>query len=441
MMSACPESLLGCLSGSVGLGVMPPALALASVPLVHEVVDGRRPSSAALTPAAVAPLVAPQSGVVHFTISYAESTRAGIELSPATSLFPQKLVDRACSGQFVDMRVLLTDSVSLIQQLDTFGGNYAFPSLPGMLRPHLREVMSLPSWIYCFLAYIAIRANDQGVRDMLAYAHLMVREAQRHGGSGWLDYDWGFRQQAALEPSLRWNTLYPRIQAATLVGRTAGSTLLCSICREPDHTAGQCGLSYFQPPTGTSNAPGPSVWPPGPRAPLRCQPESMTNICVSWNKGYCTFPGTCRFRHACTTCQQPHMARDCAATPTHLEYKRGDGGRNPASCPGPRPLFWCGRLVEPKLDTLSSLHIKLTLYLYPGGRHVYITLLGRQSIYWPVLSPTIMLLYLCFVLLSRSCSVFDHNLCACGYSEVFVVVKRCSVSVGSTGVGKGMVSI
>ena len=93
-MSACPEILLGCLSGSVGLGVMPPALALASVPLVHEVVDGRRPSSAALTPAAVAPLVAPHSGVVH--ISYTESTRAGIELSPATSPFPQKLVDSAC---------------------------------------------------------------------------------------------------------------------------------------------------------------------------------------------------------------------------------------------------------------------------------------------------------------------------------------------------------
>ena len=48
---------------------------------------------------------------------------------------------------------------------------------------------------------------------------------------------------------------------------------------------------------------------------------------------------------------------------------------------------------------------------------------------------------LCFVLLSRSCSVFDHNLCAWGYSEVFVVGRGCSVSVGSTGVGRGMVSI
>ena len=282
------------------------------------------------------PLVAPQvSEVESSTLPSVMLSHPGLglSLSPATSPFPQKLVDRVRSGQFVDMRDLLTDNVSLIQQLNTFGGNHTFPSLPGMLRPRLRVVTSLPSWIYCFLTYIAIRANDQGVRDMLAYAHLMVREAQRYGGSGWLDYDRVFCQQAALDPSLRWNTLHPGIQAATLVGHTAGSS---SIYREPDHTAGQCALSYLQPPTGTSNASGPSVWPPGPRAPLTAP---MTNICVSWNKWHCTFPGTCRFRHACATCQQPHMARDCAATPAHSEYKCGSGSRNPASRPSPRPLF------------------------------------------------------------------------------------------------------
>ena len=77
-----------------------------------------------------------------------------------------------------------------------------------------------------------------------------------------------------------------------------------------------------------------------PRAPLPAPlPESMTNIGVSWNKGYCTFPGMCRFGNACATFQQPHMARDCAATPADSEYKHEGGGRNPASCPGPRPLF------------------------------------------------------------------------------------------------------
>ena len=146
-----------------------------------------------------------------------------------------------------------------------------------------------------------------------------------------MDYDRGFRQQAALDPSLRWNTQHPGIQAATLVGRTAGSTLLCSICREPDDTAGQCALSHWD--LQCSRSISLATWP---RAPL---PESMTNIGVSWNKGYCTFPGMCRFGNACATFQQPHMARDCAATPADSEYKREGGGRNPASCPGPRPLF------------------------------------------------------------------------------------------------------
>ena len=117
----------------------------------------------------------------------------------------------------------------------------------GMLKLRLRDVTSLLSWIYCFLVYIATLVNDQGVRDILAYARLMVREAQRHGGSSWLDYDRVFRhQQAASDPSLWWNTLHPGIQSVTLVGCTAGSTLLCSICRETDHTAGQCTLSYVQ---------------------------------------------------------------------------------------------------------------------------------------------------------------------------------------------------
>ena len=153
----------------------------------------------------------------------------GLSLSQATSPFPQKLVDRARLGKFVDIGGLLVDNVSLLQQLDTFGGHHTFPSQPGMLKPRLRDVTSLPSWIYCFLAYIAIRANDQDVQDMLAYARLMV---QRHGGSSWLYYDRVFCQHGALDPSLRWNTLHPGIQAATLVGHTASSTLLCSMCRE-----------------------------------------------------------------------------------------------------------------------------------------------------------------------------------------------------------------
>ena len=96
------------------------------------------------------------------------------------------------------------------------------------------------------------------------------------------------------------NTVHPGIQATTLVGRTAGSTLLCGI--QTTLQGSVCALSYLQPPTGTSNAPGPSVWPPGPSAPLRRRPEALANICVSWKKWRCTFPCMCTFRYVCATC-------------------------------------------------------------------------------------------------------------------------------------------
>ena len=140
---------------------MPPALALAPVPLVHVVWYGGVSSSTALTPAAAALLAAPQvSELESSTLPSVMPSQPGLGLS-LSLVTSQELLNRAHSGQFVDMRELLTDNVSLLQQLDTFGGHHAFPFLPGMLMPRLRDVTSLPSWIYCFLAYIAIQAQGR----------------------------------------------------------------------------------------------------------------------------------------------------------------------------------------------------------------------------------------------------------------------------------------
>ena len=40
---------------------------------------------------------------------------------------------------------------------------------------------------------------DPLARDLMTYGRLILREAQRHGGMGWLEYDRVFRQQAAVE--------------------------------------------------------------------------------------------------------------------------------------------------------------------------------------------------------------------------------------------------
>lgn len=247
----------------------------------------------------------------------------GLSLSLATEPIPQKLVDKILAGQFVEMRELLTDNIALLNQLDTFGGQAPIPILPGALKPRLREITSLPSWIYCFLAFVAVKSPDPGTRDMLAYARLIIRESQRHSGGGWLDYDRVFRQQAAMDSNLRWNTLNPNIQAATLLGQAPVQSRFCTLCREPDHDREHCALAYLQQPLGPVG-PVPANTPSGPRPRgfSGRRSESRMGICISWNKGRCVFPGTCTFRHVCATCLDRHMARDCPRTPHGSEYRR-----------------------------------------------------------------------------------------------------------------------
>ena len=59
------------------------------------------------------------------------------------------------------------------------------------------------------LLLLGLHCPDKESRDRPTYARLIIREAQRHGGQGWLAYDrFFFRQQAALDPSLQWNVLH-----------------------------------------------------------------------------------------------------------------------------------------------------------------------------------------------------------------------------------------
>ena len=299
------------------LWTIPPPSALSAVPLINNLshhdlseqpMSPRMPLHAQLTPPGQQP--SPTTQPV---------SSAGVSLSPASEPFPRRIADRICSGQFVEMRDLLTDNISLLHQLEAVNGQHPLPSLLGTLRPRLRDVTSLSTWLYCYMAYVAIRSTDPLTRDMLAYGRLLIRESQRHGGNGWLDYDRVFRQQVAIDPSLRWNTLHPGIQASTLVTNAPGPGTFCTLCRENDHGIQQCALTYFN---QSAQHSWPVPAPPRFRTQPPRRPESLQRICVSWNKGSCVYPGTCSFQHICATCHQRHMAKDCGSTPSDSEYKR-----------------------------------------------------------------------------------------------------------------------
>ena len=113
------------------------------------------------------------------------------------------------------MRDLLGDNISLLRELGSVNIATTLPALPGTMKPRLGSVSSLASWLYCFLAYMALRYPDRETRDRLVYSRLIIKEAQRHGGQGRLAYGRVFRQHAALDPSIQWNVLHPAIQAST----------------------------------------------------------------------------------------------------------------------------------------------------------------------------------------------------------------------------------
>ena len=58
-------------------------------------------------------------------------------------------------------------------------------------QPNWWEVPDLLSWVQCFGMYAAVLGNSypDKVQQLYAYQTMIVREAHRCGGKGWLSYD------------------------------------------------------------------------------------------------------------------------------------------------------------------------------------------------------------------------------------------------------------
>ena len=191
------------------LGFIPPVSMLASVPLhlsgsgtsssvfpASSVGAGPPPTFSISSPlSSVLPLSPQVSPAALAPTSQASTVASGVVLSSVAGPLPQKLVDKVKSGQFIEMREFLVDNMLLLERLKSVPGLGLLPVLSSGSRPRLREVSDPVSWVSCFLAYVAILIADPLVQAQLAYARLILGEAQCHGGSGWLEYDRAFRQQ------------------------------------------------------------------------------------------------------------------------------------------------------------------------------------------------------------------------------------------------------
>ena len=322
-------------TGALALSAMPPPASLSAIPLTS-VSSATPPVRSSLGDLA---LMASTSrgppSVLHLPQLLPASATSlsggslpgasgGMSLSISSRPVPARIVHQIQAGQFVEMRDLLGDNVAVKQHFEELHGSVGLHILPMTSRPRVREVTSLPSWVCCFLTYLAVGTSDPAVRDKLTYAVLLVREAMRHGGQGWLEYDRLFRQQVAINPTLSWNVIHPALQATTILAQRA-SGMYCVTCQECDHVAAQCALSQLHPPALRGSGPTQvSARNPG-QAGMSSRVSSR--ICNSWNDGACAYPGTCTYRHICSVCfRTSHQAKDCRLRP-------GIGSRSGAAVP------------------------------------------------------------------------------------------------------------
>ena len=201
------------------------------------------------------------------TSSFLPMSRLGLILSPAADPILHCLVQRIRHGEFVD---LLADNISLFNHL----GRLSWPLQRYSGATSRGAISGIVGLLFC---------SFYRTMDMLAYCRLIIREALRHGGIGWQEYDRTFRRQAAIDPHLPWHTLHPGLQAVTVLsnrGASGGTT--CSICREPVHSVGQCALFGVQQPL-LSQASSSSQF---------CHSRRVDQVCTLWNRGNCE-GGTC----------------------------------------------------------------------------------------------------------------------------------------------------
>ena len=149
----------------LSLGSLPSAQSLARFSLLPNTVPAPLLSSITLAPIA---LVVP-------SFPMPSQVSQPLLLSPSFSPLPPKLVDRIRKGEFVEMRELLTDNISLLHRLEKLQpGMSSLQHATGSSCPRLREVSSILTWTYCFLSYCTVRTDDVSLRGLLTYARLLI---------------------------------------------------------------------------------------------------------------------------------------------------------------------------------------------------------------------------------------------------------------------------
>lgn len=148
---------------------------------------------------------------------------------------------------------------------------------------------------------------------------IIIREASKFGGSGWLSNDAVFRKNQEGSTN-QWNVLDASLRQVYIANLKEQAVAPYAHCYKADHTTSECVVTVVLP----------NVQPPPPVPLARKEGGNFSSIqgkepvpyrhpprpiCHSWNTGGCNFRGTCAYAHVCTNYYGAHPASSCMNWP------------------------------------------------------------------------------------------------------------------------------
>lgn len=173
---------------------------------------------------------------------------------------------------------------------------------PSTTRRSKKTVSDIFTWALCFNRYATAQCPiyPEMLPQMMAYENTIIQAHLQFIGEGWHIYDHAFRIQAASRRTCttEWQGVDTSLYTSSVACQPCWSSV-CQFCCSSGHRSSTCPWEVNDPASL-------DIGPPCLNATttLGATPYSRP-ICNSWNAGSCRYPGSCHYRHVCSSCAAP----------------------------------------------------------------------------------------------------------------------------------------